>query len=235
MRELLIKKASSSLVAAMGLILLLIFIAAMKQRPVQYKAHTYLALGDSYTIGEGVAIEESFPQQVVSMLGAKGIEFKTPKIIAKTGWTTDELQVAIQNSDLGGPYDFVSLLIGVNNQYRKRSVTDYIPQFESLVQQAIRYAGNNASRVIVLSIPDWSVTPFGAGATQAQISSEIDQFNEANKKVAEKYQVHYLNITPGTRQAASDDGLIAEDGLHPSPKEYRKWAKKIAAIITSGL
>lgn len=235
MRELLIKKASSSLVAAMGLILLLIFIAAMKQRPLQNKAHSYLALGDSYTIGEGIAIKESFPYQVVDILRGKGIEFKTPKVIARTGWTTDELQTAIQNSNLEGRFDFVTLLIGVNNQYRKRSVTDYIPEFESLVQQAIQYAGNNSKRVIVLSIPDWSVTPFGAGTTQSQIASEIDQFNDANKQVAEKYQVRYINITPGTRQAACEAGLIADDGLHPSAKEYRKWAKKVAALISSGL
>jgi len=219
----------------MALILLLIFIAAMKQRPLQHKTHTYLALGDSYTIGEGIAVEESFPLQVVNILRAKGIDFKTPKVIAKTGWTTDELQSAIQNSKLEGRYDFVSLLVGVNDQYRKRNVGDYISEFESLLQQAIHYAGNNANKVIVLSIPDWSVTPFGIGATQAQIASEIDQFNEANKQVAEKYHVHYIDITPGTRQAVCDAGLIAEDGLHPSAKEYRKWAKKIAAIITSGL
>jgi len=235
MRELLIKKASSSLVAAMGLILLLIFIAAMKQRPLQNKTYSYLALGDSYTIGEGVAIKESFPHQVVDILRAKGIEFKTPKVIARTGWTTDELQTAIHNSNLEGHYDFVSLLIGVNNQYRKRKVDEYILEFESLVKQAIRYAGNDAKKVIVLSIPDWSVTPFGAGPTQAQIALEIDQFNEANTQVAEKYGVHYINITPGTREAACEAGLIADDGLHPSAKEYRKWAKKVAAVIASGL
>ncbi|HZI54577.1 MAG TPA: SGNH/GDSL hydrolase family protein [Chitinophagaceae bacterium] len=235
MRELLMKKASSSLVAAMGLILLLIFIAAMKQRPLQNKTYSYLALGDSYTIGEGIAIKESFPHQVVDMLRAKGMEFKAPKVIAKTGWTTDELQTAIQNSNLEGRYDFVSLLIGVNNQYRKRKVDEYLLEFESLVKQAILFAGNDPKKVIVLSIPDWSVTPFGAGATQARIASEIDQFNEANTQVAEKYHVHYINITPGTRQAARDAGLVAEDGLHPSAKEYRKWAKKVAAVISSGL
>jgi lysophospholipase L1-like esterase len=235
MRELLIKKASSSFVAAMALILLLIFIAAMKQRPLQNKTYSYLALGDSYTIGEGVANNESFPHQVVNIMRTKGIEFKSPKIIAKTGWTTDELQTAIQNSTLGGHYDFVTLLVGVNNQYRKRNVADYIPEFESLVQQAIQFAGNHAKNVIVLSIPDWSVTPFGVGSTQAQIAAEIDQFNEANQRVAEKYHVHYLNITPGTRKAACDPALIADDGLHPSAIEYKNWAKKIAAIIKSGL
>src|SRR5688572_20653593 len=113
MRELLIKKASSSVVAAMALILLLIFIAAMKQRPLQNKTYSYLAMGDSYTIGEGVGINESFPHQVVNILRTKGVEFKPPKIIAKTGWTTDELQKTIQNSNLGAHYDFVTLLVGV--------------------------------------------------------------------------------------------------------------------------
>ena len=235
MREILIRKASSSLVAAMGLILLLIFIAAMKQRPIQNKSYSYLAFGDSYTIGEGIAVGQSFPYQVVNMLRAKGIEFKNPKVIAKTGWTTDELQAAINHSKLGDRYDFVSLLIGVNNQYRKRKVSDYVPEFELLVQQAIQYAGNDAGKVIVLSIPDWSVTPFGNGANQGQIAAEIDQFNEASEQVANKYHVHYLNITPGTREAACDSSLIAEDGLHPSAKEYKKWAKKVVAIIKSGL
>lgn len=235
MREILIKKASSSVVAAFALILLLIFIAAMKERPLQNKPYSYLALGDSYTVGEGIAVKESFPYQVVSILRTTGIEFKNPKVVAKTGWTTDELKAAIQDSELHGRYDVVTLLIGVNNQYRKGLVSDYIPGFESLLQQAIRFAGNNSRKVIVLSIPDWSVTPFGIGPTQNEIASEIDQFNKANKRVAEKYNVHYLNITPSTRQAARDSALIAEDGLHPSGKEYNKWAKKVAAIIRSGL
>ena len=199
------------------------------------KAFTWLALGDSYTVGEGITSKESFPYQVVNILRTKGIEFNNPKVVARTGWTTDELQAAIENSPLHEQYDVVTLLIGVNNQYRKGHVADYAPAFESLLKQAIHFAGDNARRVIVLSIPDWSVTPFGAGTTQAEIASEIDQFNEANKHVAEKYSVHYLNITPSTRQAARDSALIAEDGLHPSGKEYSKWAKKVAAIIRSGL
>jgi len=235
MREFLIKKASSSLVAVFALILLLIFIAAMKERPLQNKPYSYLALGDSYTVGEGITSKESFPYQVVNILRTKGIEFNNPKVVARTGWITDELQAAIEDSPLHEQYDVVTLLIGVNNQYRKGHVADYAPAFESLLKQAIHFAGDNARRVIVLSIPDWSVTPFGAGTTQAEIASEIDQFNEANKHVAEKYSVHYLNITPSTRQAARDSALIAEDGLHPSGKEYSKWAKKVAAIIRSGL
>ena len=235
MREILIKKASSSFVAAFALILLLIFIAAMKERPLQNKTYSYLALGDSYTVGEGIAARESFPFQVVNILRTKGIEFKSPKVVAKTGWTTDELQAAIHESKLHGQYDVVTLLIGVNNQYRKGSISDYVPEFESLLQQAIQFAGNNTRKVIVLSIPDWSVTPFGVGPTQTKIASEIDLFNEANKRIAEKYKVHYLNITPSTRQAACDSALIADDGLHPSGKEYNKWAKKVAAIIRSGL
>ena len=230
-----IKKASSSLVAAIALILLLIFIAAMKQRPWQNKVYTYLALGDSYTIGEKVSNDENFPNQVVNLLHAKGIEFKTPKIVAKTGWTTDELQAAIQNAKLNDRYDFVSLLIGANNQYRKKNVADYTPEFELLLQQAIRYAGNNAKKVIVLSIPDWGVTPFADGSDREKIALEIDQYNEANRRVAEKYHVHYIDITPGTRQAADDAALLTDDGLHPSAKEYKKWAKKIAAVISSGL
>jgi lysophospholipase L1-like esterase len=234
MRESIIKKASSFFVAAIGMILLLIFIAAMKH-PQQKKAYTYLALGDSYTIGEKVKAAENFPNQTVALLREQELDFKAPVIVAKTGWTTDELQAGIKKEKLQQHYDFVTLLIGVNNQYRDKTVADYKPQFETLLKKAIRYAHNNPRHVIVLSIPDWGVTPFAEGRDSKIIAAQIDEYNAANKLIAEKNKVHYINITPGTREAANNKELLAGDGLHPSGKEYAKWAKEIAAVIKSEL
>ena len=148
MREILIKKASSSLAAAIGMVVLLIFIVAM-QHPGQKKAYTYLALGDSYTIGEQVKESESFPNQTVVLLREQGFAFKAPSIVAKTGWTTDELDAGIQNANLQQHYDFVTLLIGVNNQYRGRTVEDYRVQFESLLKKALTYTNDDSSREAV--------------------------------------------------------------------------------------
>ncbi|MBK8951699.1 MAG: SGNH/GDSL hydrolase family protein [Chitinophagaceae bacterium] len=128
-------------------------------------------------------------------------------------------------------YDLVTLLIGVNNQYRGHSVDDYKPQFEELLKKAIQFAGNRPGRVVVLSIPDWSVTPFANGRDRAQIAREIDSYNAANKLVSLNYNVHYIDITQWTREAANDPSLLAADGLHPSGKEYRRWAEKIAAYF----
>jgi lysophospholipase L1-like esterase len=201
------------------------------------KKMTYLALGDSYTIGEMVPAAENFPNQVYAMLKNQPAEIAAPRIIAKTGWTTDELETGIVNANNTDPlapsYDFVSLLIGVNNQYRGRTVDEYRPQFEELLKKAIRYAGNNRSRVVVVSIPDWGVTPFAEGRDRAQIAREIDAYNAANKQLAEQYNIHYIDITPWTREATSDPGLLASDGLHPSGKEYRRWAERIAAFFKS--
>ncbi|MBC7948172.1 MAG: SGNH/GDSL hydrolase family protein [Chitinophagaceae bacterium] len=200
---------------------------------VESKPLTYLALGDSYTVGEKVAAKENFPNQVTAMLQENGFDFNKPKIVAQTGWTTDELQEAIEKAKLSRPFDFVTLLIGVNNQYRGRRVEDYTPEFESILSQAVRLANNDSSHVIVLSIPDWGVTPFAEGRDRKMISNQIDAYNAANKQVADKYKVHYLNITPGTREAANNTELLTSDGLHPSGKEYRRWAVEIAELIRS--
>ncbi len=198
------------------------------------KTYRYLALGDSYTIGEKVMPAENFPNQVVAILEKKELNFEV-KIIAQTGWTTDELQAGIKKAELTQPYDFVTLLIGVNDQYRERKVSDYTPLFESLLQQAIQFTGHKPSHVIVLSIPDWGVTPFAEGRDRLKIAAEIDAYNAVNKLIAEKYNVHYMDITPGTRNAAIDITLLTSDGLHPSGKEYAKWAKQLAAVIESEL
>ena len=229
-----IKKASSSTVAVIGMLFLLIFIVAMKH-PQQKKEYSYLALGDSYTIGEKVPPEENFPNQAISILRKNGLDFKAPTIVAKTGWTTDELTAGINSANLESQYDFVSLLVGVNNQYRERNVTDYIPQFESLLDQALKYAEHNNSRVIVISIPDWGATPFANGRNREKIALEIDEYNRANKEIADKYNVHYINITLGNRKVANDTAFITTDGLHPSGKEYKKWAEALVAVIKSEL
>lgn len=203
------------------------------------KKYHYLALGDSYTIGEMVAPPDNFPGQVYAMMKNDTVDFQPARIIAKTGWTTDELEtgiIAANNAEpLRSSYDFVSLLIGVNNQYRGRSVESYKPEFEELLKKAIRYADNRADRVVVLSIPDWGVTPFANGRDRAQIAREIDAYNASNKLVAEQYNVHYINITPWTREAAADNSLLASDGLHPSGKEYKRWATAISAFFKSKL
>ncbi|NOT52338.1 MAG: SGNH/GDSL hydrolase family protein [Chitinophagaceae bacterium] len=201
------------------------------------KKYSYLALGDSYTIGEMVQPQENFPNQVVQMMTSNSIDLE--RIVARTGWTTDELEAGIIVSDNNKPllnrYDFVSLLIGVNDQYRGRSVDDYKPGFEELLRKAIKYAGNRADHVVVLSIPDWGVTPFANDRDREQIAKEIDVYNAANKQITGQYNVHYIDITPWTREAVTDNSLLASDGLHPSGKEYKRWAEKITTFFQTKL
>ncbi|MBU6159412.1 MAG: SGNH/GDSL hydrolase family protein [Bacteroidetes bacterium] len=198
---------------------------------MQIPAYKYLALGDSYTIGEQVAEQDNFPHQVVQLLQEKGILFEKPLIIAKTGWTTDELQDQLQKTPPTPPYDIASLLIGVNNQYRGRSSEEYAVQFEQLLKQAIEYTGGKNNRVIVLSIPDWGVTPFAADRDRKKIAQEINTFNALNKKIASRYKVHYIDITPFTREAVNDVTLLTGDGLHPSGKDYKRWAELVVGKI----
>ncbi|HEY1869671.1 MAG TPA: GDSL-type esterase/lipase family protein [Chitinophagaceae bacterium] len=196
-------------------------------------SYSLLCLGDSYTIGEMVLPSENFPNQTVKLLNKDGYEFEDAEIIATTGWTTDELQDAIDQHHFKPSYDFVTLLIGVNDQYRGRTTEDYKPQFESLLKQAINFANNKQDHVIVISIPDWGVTTFAknSGRNQQQVSKEIDEYNIANKQVSEAYKANYIDITPSTREAAQDLSLLAEDGLHPSAKEYAKWSLKLFSAI----
>ncbi len=208
-----------------------------KKKEIQF---SLLALGDSYTVGEQVSKDESFPYQFVKGLRAIGMHVAEPHVIAKTGWTTDELQAAIDNNNMHKDYDFVTLLIGVNNQYRRRDVNDYAKEFESLLLQAIDFAGDRPNRVTVLSIPDWSVTPFagvplddGTMHDRDQAARAIDQYNAVSASISAKLKVHYLEITEGTREAASDDSLLTADGLHPSSKEYGRWAEKLIAIVSN--
>ncbi|MBC9913970.1 SGNH/GDSL hydrolase family protein [Chitinophaga varians] len=192
--------------------------------------YSFLALGDSYTIGESVAETERFPAQTVQLLRAKGITINDAKIVATTGWTTDELEKGIREARITGTFDLVTLLIGVNNQYRGRSLEEYKAQFTQLLQQAIDFAGHRPSHVVVLSIPDWGVTPFAADRDQAAIAREIDAFNAVNKTIAAGLGAHWLDITPYTREAAQDASLVATDGLHPSGKDYARWAADLAKL-----
>lgn len=212
------------------LILLLIFTAKAGS---EMNSYSILCLGDSYTIGESVLPAENFPNQTVALLKNERYAFEIPEIIAKTGWATDELQEAIDKHSFKNSYDFVTLLIGVNNQYRGRTVANYKLEFESLLKQAVQFAKGKTDHVIVISVPDWGVTPFAHDRDTEQIAKEIDDYNAANKKIAEQYKVNYIDITPGTREALNDPGLIASDGLHPSAKEYGRWAKKLSAVIRS--
>lgn len=189
------------------------------------KTSRYLALGDSYTIGESVQPAERWPVQLAALLRARGVDVGEPEIIARTGWTTDELDVAITAADPKGPYPLVSLLIGVNNQYRGRDAEQYRNQFVALLQRAIAFAGGQAGHVVVLSIPDWGVTPFAASRDGEKIAREIDQFNGINREETLRAGARYVDITPVSRRAAEDPSLTAGDGLHPSGSMYRAWAE----------
>jgi lysophospholipase L1-like esterase len=196
--------------------------------------YSYLALGDSYTIGEGIPLSKSFPYQVVQLLRKKEYDFNAAEIIAKTGWTSDELQEAIANYTLLSKYDFVTLLIGVNNQYRGSDAIVYKEQFEEILKKAIELVNNKKEHVIVVSIPDYSLTPYAKSMDADKISKEIEVLNGINKALSIQYKVQYIDITSGTKEA-EHASLVTQDGLHPSEKEYAKWAEKIAEIITSQL
>lgn len=195
------------------------------------KLYTYLALGDSYSIGESVLLYQSFPYQVVQQLRKKGMNISAPEIIARTGWTTDELSTGIAACRFLPQYNYVTLLIGVNNQYRGRSVEEYKMEFEALLKQALQFVEGKKDRVIVLSIPDYSVTPFAESLDREKITREIDLFNSVNKAVSIQYKVHYIDITPEGRKAAGAQDYLAEDKLHPSATAYKKWAEKVVDII----
>jgi lysophospholipase L1-like esterase len=197
---------------------------------------TYLALGDSYTIGQSVAASESFPFQLSASLNAASYLTGQPDIIAVTGWTTGDLINAINNRNLkDAQYDIVTLLIGVNNQYRGYSQTQYRTEFVQLLKTAIAHSKAGKNHVFVVSIPDWGVTPYAEGRDRAQIGREIDQFNAINKEETLKADVSYIDITPSSRIAATDPTLIAPDGLHPSGKMYSQWVQQLMPVVKASL
>lgn len=198
-------------------------------------ATSYLALGDSYTIGQSVPVKERFPFQVVDRLSKAGYAMRNADIIATSGWTTTDLIEAIKEKQISRTYDLVSLLIGVNNQYQRKSLAEYRKEFTSLLQKSIKFAGGRPKRVFVLSIPDYSVTPFATHSDRNKIAREIDMFNRENKRISAAYKVNYLNVTSETRKAAYDPTLIAYDGLHFSGKEHAIWATLLTPMVTSVL
>jgi Lysophospholipase L1 and related esterases len=191
----------------------------------------YLALGDSYTIGEGVAEPERFPEQLCAALRQRGQHWAAPHIIARTGWTTDELAAAIDANPPAGCFDLVTLLIGVNDQYRRQTPEAYRPRFRALLQQAIAFAGERPQQVVVLSIPDWCVTPFAAEQHRQGESPVIDLFNAVNREETLATGAHYVDVTTISRRAAQDTSLLAADGLHPSGKMYALWVASIRSSV----
>lgn len=186
----------------------------------------YLALGDSYTIGEGVAPAQRWADVLASRLRAQGIAIDAPRVIATTGWTTDELSAAMDAAEPLGTWDFVSLMVGVNNQYRGRDCASYRADFETLLRRAIALAGGRSDRVLVLSIPDWGATRFGAGSGRdlAQVSRELDAWNAAASEVSETLGVPFVDVTGVARERGGEDGMLVDDGLHPSAAMHALWA-----------
>ena len=189
---------------------------------------SFLALGDSYTIGEGVEPALRWPVQMAAALRESGLALADPQIIATTGWTTDELDAGIDAAAPQGPFGLVTLLVGVNNQYRGRSVEDYREQFDALLQRALGFAGGQARRVIVLSIPDWGVTPFAiaSGRDRMQIAHELDAYNAAAAAACARHEVAFVDITDLSREYGGEAVMLAEDGLHPSAAMYALWHRR---------
>jgi lysophospholipase L1-like esterase len=210
-------------------------LAAMLASPSASEAPVaYLALGDSYTIGESVAEEGRWPLQLAAALRAEGIAIDDPHIIATTGWTTDELSAAIDAAEpLGRDWGLVSLLIGVNNQYRGREVDDYAREFSALLERAIGFAGGRADRVFVLAIPDWGTTPFAArsGRDTAAIARELDAYNTAAVRICRERGVAFVDIAPVSRTRGAEPAMLADDGLHPSAAMYAEWARLALPVV----
>lgn len=205
---------------------------------------TILSLGDSYTIGEGVKPEERWPVQLTQAMRSMGLEVRDPQIIARTGWTTDELKKGIQESKVEARYDWVTVLIGVNNQYRGKSAEGYRSELREMLLYAIDKAGSNPKRVVVLSIPDWGVTPFAKEKKRdpATIAAELDAFNRVKREECEQLGVHFVDITDISREAGLEDGnlpsdqrLLAADGLHPSGLMYQRWVQRVIPLIRKEL
>ncbi len=198
---------------------------------------TYLALGDSYTIGQSVPNTQSFPFQLIAQLRNNKYNVKDPVIIAKTGWTTTDLKRSIQDSAITKKFSFVTLLIGVNNQFQNGDIKTYQTDFDDLVNTAIAYTNGNKNRVFVLSIPDYSVTPFAitSGRDTATIRAQIDQYNAINQSESNRLGVQYLNITNISRKAKTDNTLLADDGLHPSGLMYLMWVQPLLSQVTKSL
>ncbi len=196
----------------------------------------YLALGDSYTIGEGVAPGDRWPVRLVDALRREGIDVDAPRLIATSGWTTDELASAIDAAEPLGDWDLVSLLIGVNDQYRGRALDEFRAGFDGLLQRAVGFAGGRVDRVLVLAIPDWGVTPFGqaSGRDQGVIAQELDAYNACVRDTCATGGVAFVDIAPVSRALCAEAGMLVDDGLHPSAAVYAAWVD-LALPVARGL
>ena len=193
-----------------------------------------LCLGDSYTVGEGVARSERWPERLALALADRGLLIRPPQVIARTGWTTDDLLGAIDDAHPTGPRPLVTVLAGVNDQYRGRPAEEYRPSFRRVLERAVHLAGT-ASRVVVISIPDWSVSPFAAGRDRARIAAEIDAYNAVNREEAARAGARWVDITDLTRAAGADPSAYASDGLHPSGEMYARWLARLTAALPPAL
>lgn len=196
----------------------------------------FLALGDSYTIGEGVDPDGRWPVLLARALRGDGLALEDPQIVATTGWTTDELSAGIDAAAPQGPFALVALLIGVNNQYRGRPLEEYRQQFGELLERAIGFAGGRADRVLVLSIPDWGVTPFArqSGRDLTQVARELDAFNAIAREACDGRGVAFVDVTAHSRAHGAEPAMLADDGLHPSAAMYAAWAQ-LARPVARGL
>lgn len=194
-----------------------------------------LCLGDSYTIGEGVSAEERWPNVLTAMLRQRRHDVADPRIIARTAWTTDELMDAIAEAPPAGTFDLVTLMVGVNDQYRSRPVDQFEASFGQVLTTAIGFSGRGPARVIVLSIPDWGATPFADGRDRALISREIDAYNASARSIAEARGARWHDVTPLSRKVAGNPSLVVDDKLHPSGAMYREWAESLLAPVASML
>ena len=198
---------------------------------------TFLALGDSYTIGQSVTPEERWPERLVTLLGGRGVALAPPRVIARTGWTTADLERALLAERPTGPFDLVSLMIGVNDQFQGQSVESYERRFVTLLAQAVTLAGGEPRRVLVLSIPDYGVTPFArrVGLDPREVAAEVDRFDAAARLATQRAGAHWVDVTPASRRAAADPELLARDGLHPSGKLHAEWAALALPVALEAL
>ena len=210
-------------------LLVLIFIIPLISFSQNKNNYSYLALGDSYTIGESVKESERWPVQLSNSLKNK---LNKPVIIAKSGWTTDQLIDTLNKIKFNKKFDFVSLLIGVNNQYQGQNANDFRPEFIEILEKSLKLVENRTERLFVISIPDWGASPYGFGFDRAKVSKEINEFNSVVKEESEKRGLRYFNITTISRRALIDRTLIASDGLHPSGKMYKLWVDKMIPEIS---
>jgi len=206
--------------------------AIFKKNYIGKNTSKFLALGDSYTIGQSVEVNERWPVQFLKELKATTNVIDTLQIIAQTGWRVDQLKEAMNSSDLEPPYGIVSLLIGVNNQYQGQNANDFRPEFIEILEKSLKLVENRTERLFVISIPDWGASPYGFGFDRAKVSKEINEFNSVVKEESEKRGLRYFDITTISRRALIDRTLIASDGLHPSGKMYKLWVDKMIPIIS---